>query len=299
MIRRHRLIVLSILCLLSASYVYGPIGVGVTFGTVFLEKVSPGTLINIRQSRKLPYCIRNKSSVDMDVVTEIEQPPKEGCKEGYEPILDPTWLRVIPERVRIKIGETYCCDVVLTIPDDETLIGKHYQASIYTHTEDKGFFGAGVVNRFYFSIGTEGPEALRKAKEKKLLVGLNFDIYPAEIYMTVPAGEKIDVLRKFKRTIKLVNRGGTKLMVKMKSIENEQGFALPGDYEFTPDTSFISFAPEDYKVGKNRIKDTKMFIEIPDEEEHRNKKYMFVLKTVPIKPELPIGLYTRVYVTVQ
>jgi hypothetical protein len=292
--RRH----LLVLCLLAAELSYAIIGVGTQFATIVLEKVTPGNAYNIRKLRNIPYVVMNKGTEETEIIIEVVKPPQHAVKKGYEPIFDPTWLRVVPDKVKLKPGEKFDCDVILTIPDDPTLIGKHYEAGIYAHNIE-GYWGTGTADRFFFSIGVEGPEAVQRAKKKKLLMALNFEVDPVTMYLVVPAGEKIDVMKKLNKTIKLVNKGGTKLVVRMESVSNEQGFEIPNDYEFTPSTGFISFNPLEYKVGKNTIKDTKMFIEIPGEEQYRGKQYMFVIKTVPVKPQLPVELYTRVYVTVQ
>jgi hypothetical protein len=285
--------------LLFKSLLYAPIGIGMKFATVILERVTPGRVYNINKLKNVPLILINTGTGEVEVGLYVEPPPPNAVKEGYEPIPDPTWIQFIPDKVTLKQNEKYYVDVVVSLPDDQSLIGKHYEAIISAQTGSYGMFSTGVAQKFYFSIGVEGPEAVRLARQKNLLTQLNFEVDPDRMFFEIPAGKKVNVLKALKKSIKMVNKGDTKMKLKLVSVPNERGYPIASGYELTPSTGAIWFAPAEYKVKSKRIKDTKMFIEVPDTEEWRGKKYMFLVKTIPIEPELPIELYTMVYVTVK
>lgn len=285
------------------KFVNSTIGLGTKFATVVLEKLQPGGIYNLTKLRNLPLIVTNTGSSIAEVAVKVEIPTKEELKEGYEAIPDPDWIKIIPDRFTLKPNESYSCDVVLTIPDNEELIGKHFQAKILAHTVGEDLFGAGVVNRIFFSIGAPGPESIQKAKKKELLFSFNFDVEPREIYLTVPVGKKVDILKEFDKSIKLINKGKSEIVVKLESVENKRGeniiAVVPPQYEFTPDVGFISFKKDTIKVKKNSVQDAGFYITIPDDKIHYEKKYMFIVKVYPIKPEIPVEFYTKVFVTVK
>lgn len=280
------------------NYTWSAIGLGTKFATIVVEKLEPGGVYNITKLRNLPLRVINSGDAETDAGVEIEIPSQGELKEGYEPIPDPSWIRIIPERFHLKPGEEIACDVIISIPNDLSLIGKHFQAKIWAHTTGEDMFGAGVVNRIFFSIG-EGPEAVRKAKRKELLYTINFDVSPEMIYLTVPIGKKIDLLKQLDKTVKLINKGKQNVTVKLTSVKKPETFLVSPEYEFTPNPEFIKIKPEKVEVKTGRIKDARIFIEIPDEEKYKAKKYMFLIKTTIIKPDVPIEFHTKIMVTTQ
>ncbi|RLD16207.1 MAG: hypothetical protein DRI22_01490 [Caldiserica bacterium] len=274
----------------------GGIGIGTKFGTVVLEKVSPGGTYNLRQLRGVPYIVLNNGNGEIEV--EIQVIPPNDPKEGYEPILDPSWLRIEPNRLKLKPGEEFPCTLILSIPDDKNLIGKHYHAYIRAQIVGEDLYGAAVVNNFFFSIGTEGPEAVKKAKAKKLLKELNFDVDPNMLFLKVKAGKVVNVFKELKKSFKILNKGRRKLKLRIKSVKNTMRYPLLEGYEFTPDINFIWAKPEIVKVKGYRIIDAKLFLKIP--EEYSGKKFMFIIAVSPYEKEFSlVQLFVRVYVEVE
>jgi len=272
------------------------IGVGVNFATIVLEKVSPGGVYNIRTLQRIPYTITNAGTGEANIVVVIDQPGPTELKKGYEPIADPSWIKVVPNEFTLGPNEKMKCDVILSVPEDQKLVGRSFQAMIMAKSIGDTF-AAAAADRFYFSVGVEGPEEFQKAKKKKTLAVLNFDVDPQELYLSVPLGKKVDVLKDLDKAITVLNKGKQKLLIKAESVPMEPETRLAVNYEFTPSTGFVSFKPAEFKVGSKAIKEERMFIEIPNEEQHRNKKYMFLIKTTPVG--YPAELYTRVMVTVE
>lgn len=277
---------------------YSAIGLGTKFSTIVLEKLNLGEVYNITQLRNLPLIVINSGDSEVDAMVEIEIPRKDELKEGYEPIPDPSWVRIVPNKFRLKPNEEMRCDVIITIPVDTSLIGKHYQLKIWSHTAGEDAFGAGVVNRMFFSIGTSGPEALQKAKRQRALFAVEMDVSPEKLYLTAVAGKKINIQKEFQKTISIINKSQTNIVVKAESVENKINAIIPEGFEFAPSPNLLKISPDTIKVKKRRMADLKMFIEIPNEEKYHNKKFMFLVKTVPIEPELPMEFYSRIFVTV-
>lgn len=278
------------------SSVWATIGIGTKFATVVVEKLEPGGIYNITQLRNIPLKVINSGDLETEAGVDVEIPSAGELKEGYEPIPDPSWIKILPARFHLKAGAEIACELIISIPNDQSLVGGHFQAKIWSHSIGEDLFGAGVVNRVFFSVGT-GPEGSKAAKKKKLLYPINFDVSPDTIYLTVPIGEKVDVLKEFDQAIKLINKGKGKITVNISSVGKPETLLVTPDYEFTPNIEFLKIEPKNVTVKGNSIKDAQIFMEIPAGEKYKSKRYLFLVKVTITKPEVPIEFYVKILVT--
>jgi len=95
----------------------------------------------------------------------------------------------------------------------------------------------------------------------------------------------------------------------MESVQKPEDILMPPGYEFAPNVDFLQLRSPGitiFRREKNvltvpggRVKDGIIFIELPEEVKYSSKKYMFVVKTIPTEPKLPIEFYTKVFVTTE
>lgn len=276
------------------------IGLRSRFSEAILENLEVGRVYNLRELRNLPYQVINAGDIELEVLNEIEIPPKESLTEGYEPIPDPTWIKVIPEKFGLKPGEIGSSDIVILIPDEPQYVGRHYQAAIWSHTVGSGLLGVGVRSRLRLSTG-KGPETLAAEKRKRGLVAIDLDLTPSSVYLEgIEIGEHYDVKKMKGVSLKITNRTNSKVQFKLESVPYKPEFGLPPGYERAPESSWLELKPQVLEIKSNRIKESKMFIRIPLDEKHRGKKYAFLAKGEIIAKEiLPVEFYTKVYVTVK
>ena len=145
--------------------------------------------MNLREARNLPLVVINQDAEnDVDIVIESVPPSEKEMKDGYEPIPDPTWIKAIPNRFHLGPKASAAADILIEIPNDPTLVGKHYECIVWVHTDQRNralmeggvVLQAGLRSRFRLSIGTMGPEALQreKALEKLATINTNFSVRP-------------------------------------------------------------------------------------------------------------------------
>jgi hypothetical protein len=143
--------------LLAAAPALAELGLAVQFPDLEFEQVAPGTVFNVYKERKITYLITNKTDGPVDVVVDVESPPLQSVKAGYEPVLDPKWVKVTPNRFHIEQGKQATAKVILSVPKDKSLIGRHFQAGIHAHTVGTGFLSVGVMHTVRFSVGVPAP----------------------------------------------------------------------------------------------------------------------------------------------
>jgi len=286
-----------ILSCISFVETYAGMGLATKFVDVILENLQPGESYNFRQLKNVPYIVINKGTEPIGIVVEVEKPQK--CKPGYEPIPDPGWVQLIPDKFFLQPGENSASDIIISVPRDKGLIGKNFQVGLWAHTLQKGNIGVGVNSRIRFSIGTKAPETINKERKKMVsLMGMDYELSPRNIYlMDVPAGVKYDVKKETGKTIKVINKGTEKLYLKFEAIEGSKNIVLPAGYKKVLKPEFISFSPEKMKIGPMKIKEVKLKIKIPDEEEYSVENLAFIIKALVYNINFPIETYCNVLIT--
>ncbi|MBI4055117.1 MAG: hypothetical protein HY402_03175 [Elusimicrobia bacterium] len=298
MLHRQRLLNLCLVWAFSGfGMAYAKIGLGTQFFDAVIENLEIGGVYNLRELRGIPYQVKNSGDAEAEVLVEVLQPEEKELKPEYEPIPDPSWIQILPERHRMPPHSKAFSDLVITIPEDPGLAGRHFQAVLWAHTVDTGLFGAGVRSRVRFSVGA-GPETLKEERRRKAMVKLNFDIWPQTLYLSrVEAGEKYDVKKKEAKSLKVTNRSDELAEFVLESVAWEKALAetlVPG-YEAAADPGWLELQPKRFKVKPNSVREVKLFLRIP--EEMGEKKIGFL-----IEARLPIGTVVsrshRVFVNV-
>ncbi|MFH2070951.1 MAG: hypothetical protein ABIJ11_07110 [Elusimicrobiota bacterium] len=272
------------------------IGLRSRFTEAIIENLETGRSYNIRELGRTPYTVINAGDAELEIETIVEVPGEGAIMQGYEPVPDTAWIKVVPDKFRIGPQEEMPADVIITIPPDEHFANRHYQAMIWSKSAGVGMFGVGVRSRLRFSTG-KAPETFQKEKEKRGLITVNLDITPPTIYVSdVVPGEKYDIKKHSKESLKITNRTDSALKIKLKCVQPPAS-GLTAGYEPAQDTGWLKLKPESFTIRANTIREIKMILKIPDEEKHRNKKYVFLIKgEVHAKEQLPVELYSRVYV---
>jgi hypothetical protein len=303
----------KIFVLLSVFAVVFPVplralGLAMRFNDVTLENVEPGTRVNLRVARNLPLVVINQSdNNETDVLVETMIPNPKDLKEGYEPIPDATWIQAIPDRFHLGPRASASTDVLINIPNDSKLIGHHYEAIVFVHTDQKNkvlpeggiLFQVGLKSTFRISIGTRGPAALQREKALKKLVTINtnFSLTPDNLFVReVPVGKVVDLKADFRAAIKVVNQSDESVSLKIKSVEPDPNVQPQATFEFAPDAKWLEVSPQKLTVGPNSIKELKMKLKIPDKPEYRGKKFAFLVLTSLSDETLPLAYYNIVYV---
>ncbi len=291
---RLTLIIFSLLLPLAAGDAAAGVSIGTRYGTIVLEHVEAGRVYNLTDMRDLPFLVMNRGSKKGNVRVSV-LPPR-NPREGYEPIADPNWLTVRPSEFELGGGESMPASLILNVPDNEEYIGRHYHALIRVENVTGGFFGAAVINNFFFSVGSPGPEEVQRAEAERILSELNYDINPETLFIDIPAGRKVNLLEELERSLLIINRGRQDVDLVVKSVPNDPGFPVREGYSFTPSTEYIWAEPESISVKSYQVRDVPLYAEIP--EEHSGKRMMFVIAVYPEGMEFA-RLYSRVNVTVR
>lgn len=143
--------------LLTAAPIFGAFGLAVTFPDLVLEQVAPGSVFRSVKDKNIPYVITNKTDGPVDIEVLMEARPVKDVKAGYEPAPHPEWLKMVPNKVHLEKGEKASAELIITIPKDKSLIGRHFEVGIHARTVGESFLAAGVMHTVCLSIGAPAP----------------------------------------------------------------------------------------------------------------------------------------------
>lgn len=288
------------------------LGIAMRFSEITLEKVEPGASFNLRTLKNLPLVVINKDETkSVDIVVESVLPNPDEMKNDYVPVPDPTWVQIVPKRFTLGPKASASADVIVTIPNDPSLVGKHFEVILWARTETNRnraittgvVFEAGLRSRLRMSIGTMGPESLQreKALNKLATINTNFSISPDNVFVSQPVavGREVDLKADHKATMKLINQSDDPIALKFKSAPPDPNTVPQAGFEDAPDPSWLTVEPKQIKAGGNSIKEIRLKLNIPDKPEYRGKKYMFIMQTTLVQEDLPLAYNNMLYVTTQ
>lgn len=275
-------------------------GITTTFSEVVLENVQLGRSYNFRILRNLPLVLTNNRLEAEDAQIRVEK-PADTLKPGYEPIPDVSWIQIIPNEFRLAPKESAQSDIILTIPDDEQYIGKHYQADIISEGMPIGGTGQMTIalsirNRIRFSVKTKGPAELLAEKKLKKMKTLDFELDPTNIQVknTIELGKKINLKQDYGIKLNLINKATEAIKINMKAISYEPRFGARGDLEIG-DPKFLNFKPQKFNLKGESIVKVDIYINIPKEDKYKNKKLVFFIMA-EVVDAVPVEVYSKMII---
>lgn len=273
--------------------------IATNFSDLVLENLELGGFYNLRTLRNCPMVIKNTDNYPIIVEIKLEIPKKVNLMPGYEPIPDIEWIKIVPAKYRLGPFEKGSSDVIITIPNDEKLIGRHFQASILTSSlaadmaPSQFTVAVGCVTRIRFSVASMGPETLKLEKKRKKMMSLNFEIDPVNITVKQPVelGKKLNLRKEYGIRLTLINRSTEAVPLNM----NAATTGKDGDYE-PGDPKFLEIKPKKLKLKGESMEKLDLYLQIPNEKQYKNKKYVFlIVAQVPV--DVPVEVFSKLYVT--
>ncbi len=255
------------------------IGIGARFGDVILEGLQPGNTYDLKELAHLPFGIQNYGDTDMEVTVEFHRPKKKSLAQNYEEIPDLSWIKANPDKMRIAPKGVGYFDLLLSVPDDPKLVGRHFQVEIEAVGAGMGLYGVATENRIRFSVGP-GPETLQAEKKKKAMRQLDFDVTPHMLYLTeVPLGKPWDSRKEEHKTIRVANYARDPLDIQLSVAAWDANIPLPEGYAPIPDPSWIRLKTSTVSVAADEIGQGSLVLDIPDVPANRGKRWAVLIKT--------------------
>jgi hypothetical protein len=284
---------------LAGATAFAKLSLGVKFPELVMEKLDVGGIYNLRQLRGIPYVLINQSDQAVQAEVVVQQPRVQDMKDGYEPIPDPNWIKVIPNNLKMEPGDVMTSDVILAVPKDQALVGRHFQANVLARTTGAQLLQVGVASQVRFSVGTLGPDSLKQeSKPEKALLNFDVEATPQTLQLpSFPLGRLVDIKKEKGLSVKVANKGDTALKFKISSATVDSRVRV-GGYE-AGDPAWLTVKPASLKVKANRIEEVAISLLIPNKPENAGKKMMFLVRFELDGMDMPLELYSKLLVTTE
>lgn len=240
-------------------------GLSTTCGMMTLGNLKIGQEYSLKQLLGYPYNVTYKGSYPVDLKIEVVKPDTTTA-DGFEPIPDISWLRLQREEFALDPGETANTDIIISIPNDENLLGKKFRVIISPYTSaPKGdtraglVFALGLSCNLYLSIAPKPPteEEIRQQKKRLLSNYMNYSVSPERIFLYDLLPNKVyNLTKEFGEVIKIINATTQDVMVSIEQIKGSQiGIFLPDENTFEiEDMTLLKAIPKKFNLKKDSIK---------------------------------------------
>ncbi|MDD5302442.1 MAG: hypothetical protein PHS14_04965 [Elusimicrobia bacterium] len=273
-------------------------GLRTPFGEVIIRNLKIGQTYSMYKLVNLPLRVVNTGGEPTEI--RIETVRSSALNEGYEPIPSLDWVRVDQGTFTVAANREAVTDLILTIPNDPKLLGRRFQADIWTHSVDHRAYLVGLKSRILIHIDSTPPseEELKKKFVNESLANLDFTISPmnAEVF-DVPVGREVDLRKEHKLVIKVVNPNDTALNFRVRSIPVGESMILaPVGYIEARDPLWLRPEKDILKIDGSSISSLGLRLSIPDEPGVRGRNLYFIVAFEVLEQKIPTRVYYRLMV---
>ncbi|MBU1077401.1 MAG: hypothetical protein KKH98_08925 [Spirochaetes bacterium] len=272
-------------------------GLKTSFAEVLLENLHIGKSYNIGKIANFPIEVFNTSPKRIQLTIKPVMPDK--VKSGFEPIPDLGWITLSKTDFILDPDGSAKSDIIITIPDNKKYLGGKYEVNILSSGSKlgrKGMFGfeAALRSRLLFTVYKDKIDDTGVLDKQ---VNLNFDVLPLKsVVSNIITGVRTDLAEKGV-ILSIRNNNTDSFEYEIESLPiKDTVSSIPDDYIPCPDPQLLSFSDVNIKVGPKQTKYVKMYLDFPDKDDYRNKKYMFIVSMRVRNKSITGNRYIRVYV---
>lgn len=273
-------------------------GLRTPFGEVVVKNIKIGQTYSLYRLLNLPMRVVNTGSEETELKIEMVRIPAADMRPGYEPLGSLDWVTVAQSTFTVGANREAATDLIISLPNDPALLGRRFEADIYSHTVSaRGVYAVALLSRLMIHVDSTPPseEELKKKFVDENVANLDFTVIPVNAQISgVPVGRKVDLRKEKKISIKLINPNDRALNFRVRSIPSwESTIRPPEGYEDPIDPKWLQPEKEIVKVDGNSIGETSLTLNVPDEAATRGKKYFFIVSFEVLEQRIPTRLYYR------
>lgn len=277
-------------------------GLRTKFGEVVIRNIKIGQTYSLHKLVNLPLRVVNSGDAPVELLVDVIPVSSESLRAGYEPIGAADWVKVETGRFDLAPDREAVTDVLVAIPSEPALLGRRFQADIWSRTRSsRGQFAVGLLSRLLIHVDSTPPteDELKKKFVDENTGNVEFSITPSMADAgLVPLGRALRLRRERKMTLKLVNTNERPLNFRLRSIPVWETVLAPIDgVESAYDPKWLTAEKEIVKVPASSIGEAAFMLNIPDEERVRGKKFLFVVSVEVLEQRIPTRAYYKLFVT--
>ncbi len=252
------------------------LGLRSSFKELTLEGLEPG------RARKARLRVENTGGEEVDVEMRLEKPRDAELKDGYEPLPDPSWVRLTAPRRVLKAGGAGGGEAVVAVPAGEDRRGKRWQ--VQWVSAGKSPEGLRLELRSSLLLKTAGPPGPRRAPSGPGEREAPFAVLPQSGRASdVALGRTVDLRREHGVALKLSNLGSRKEKFKIAVVESPPEELLAEESPPGPDPAFLRLSASTLEVEPGKMAEAGLALNVPDQSRYRSRRWLFVVSVEPLE----------------
>ena len=278
-------------------------GLSTQLGEAVIENLQIGQSYNLKQLANLSLVVTNTSDFPVDLLMEPLLPAESELKMEASDIPDKSWISFSEDQFKLGPGEKASSDIIITIPRDESHLGKKYQVMIWSHTLGTGGGGMnlayGLKSRIIFTIDTTMAGEDYKPPVSNASAG--FTVSPKEIFLQgVETGKIYDVAEYTGQILEITNPGDCDrtFILESRTVENSLAMITEG-FEDAPNASYLKFSENEFTIPSGEKKSVSVYLDFPSEEKFSGRNYVFVIYAHTADEGVTGGVYSRLYASIK
>ncbi|MBI3554624.1 MAG: hypothetical protein HY077_19190 [Elusimicrobia bacterium] len=278
-------------------------GLRTQFGEVVLRRLKIGQTYSMQKFLNLPYRVVNTGDEPVTLKVDIISIATDQLKEGYEPLPDLSWVKLDTREFPVlDPNHEAVSDVTISIPNDSTVMGRRFQANIWSHTQSpKGIVAVGMLSRLLIQVDSTPPsEEDKKFKPSEhRAANMDFTLYPSVGRAEdVPLGIDYDLKKAQKISVKLINPNDEKMRFRIQSLPNwEANLERPKGFVDAYNPKWLRAASTEVEVEGNSLKEVPLIVNIPDESQHYHRNFFFAVAVDVAGQEIAARVFYKLMVT--
>jgi hypothetical protein len=309
---RHRILAAVVAAILAApvraAEEQPSAGIRTDFGDIQIDNLGIGRTYTLRELAGVPLKITNSGTETINLLITVEVPDDTMItpirkRLGYRPVPSVDWVTLGQTQFIVPAGESAFTDVVIKIPDDPSLYGKKFQASIYSRTTGAAFLNLGVWSHLQFGI-TESPEKqaqIEKNRKRGFDQQVDYSLMPDKLIVEkAPIGRKFEVRKELRRSIMIANVGADPIQLAVNMVRiPDSPLTLQSGFE-EGKLEWLTVKTTTVTVPGAAFADTGLTMNLPNDRSLAGKKLMWVLEVKPIGEHVVgVTYYGKIYVEVE
>ena len=220
-------------------------GLSANYSKIVVNNLPIGEDVSMMRLVNLPLTIGNRFAIPIDVTVRIRPPSIP--RPGYEPIPDTNWVRIESSLLKVPSSGDVATDVIIALPDDESLLGRRFQADVIMTTAGNKSFngihtGYEITGCLLFSVApVRNAEALQQALQSPANAAFRLEPPRVDVFQVSP-GQVVVLTAPDGAPLRLWNESPTSCPYTLEAIPAERS-------SYKPDPGSRTGDPQDVRLG--------------------------------------------------
>lgn len=232
------------------------------------------------EARAGPLALTNTGMERVTLLHEVLPPTAGELKDGYDPLPDPGWIRLVKPPSGLDPGAEGRTEALIAPPKrkglSKGLKPGWYQAQWVSEARTSGGLVLRLPAKLLLRVKPERgrlEERRRKARKRE---GLDFVLSPPQRRLKAALGRAGPA-----GTLKLANPNEAIVAFEAEAVEPAQAADAPQlekGWEWAPNPDWLRAAAEYAEVAAGTVGGLGLTLEIPDQERYRGRKWAFLVE---------------------